>query len=108
MNAPFTRKRVRSLSVACSEGACWITWQGSGDVVLRAGESIEVHEVRRFCLEVLGSGKVMVKEAAARGASASRLVIETPAVNSAAPIRSGRPIARPCVPGAPTSTRSRS
>ncbi len=79
MNAPFTRKRVRSLSVACLEGACWITWQGSGDVVLKTGESIKVQEVRRFCLEVLGSGKVVVEEAVARGALPSRLAIEAPA-----------------------------
>jgi hypothetical protein len=52
----FMRK-VRSLRVTCTRGACWITWEGGPDVVLRAGETLEVRHVRRFCLEYLAGGE---------------------------------------------------
>jgi hypothetical protein len=65
MSAILTRRRVHSLTARCLAGACWITWRGSGDVVLQSGESVTVRGVRGFCLEVLGRGEALVEEPAA-------------------------------------------
>ncbi len=62
MNALYSRKRVGRLRAVCLEGSCWITWQGSGDVVLEPGQSVEVRGRKRFCLEILGQGRALIEE----------------------------------------------
>jgi hypothetical protein len=50
------RQNVGYLRVICSRGSCWITWQGSGDIILQAGECLEVCNVKRLCVQFLQQG----------------------------------------------------
>jgi hypothetical protein len=56
------RQKVGSLRVTCTRGSCWITWQGGTDIILRAGECLEVRNVRRLCVEFLQQGDGYLEE----------------------------------------------
>lgn len=66
------KKAVRYLKVSCLSGACWITWQGSEDIILQAGESLEVRDVKRFCLEFLKEGEACLQEGGEKTRTVSR------------------------------------
>ncbi len=66
MNRIVYRRRVRAMRVECLSGACWITWRGSGDVTLPAGQAMEVRGARDFCLEVMRGGEARIEEGRAR------------------------------------------
>lgn len=51
------RRKVKYAKVSCLRGSCWITWQGSTDIVLQAGQCMEVRNVRRLCVEFLRGGE---------------------------------------------------
>lgn len=61
-NTIIWKDRVDHLTVRCTRGAAWITWQGGGDVVLEPGQSVEVRKVRGFCLELLRQGEARLEE----------------------------------------------
>jgi hypothetical protein len=56
------KRKVDHARVSCAQGSCWITWKGSKDVILQAGECLEVNKVRGLCVEFLGNGKGQVEE----------------------------------------------
>ena len=56
------KRKVRYLRVTCSHGSCWITWQGSRDIILQAGECLEVRNARRLCVEFLQQGDGYLEE----------------------------------------------
>jgi len=58
----ISRRKVRSLRVNVVSGVCWITWRGSRDIILSAGESFEVRGVEGFLLEFLKPGEVTLDE----------------------------------------------
>jgi hypothetical protein len=58
----ITRRKVGCVRVTCSQGSCWITWRGGTDIVLQAGECLEVRNVRRFCVEFLQQGDGYLEE----------------------------------------------
>jgi hypothetical protein len=56
------RKKVGYLRVICSRGSCWVTWEGSTDIVLQAGQCLDVRKVRGLCVEFLQQGDGYVEE----------------------------------------------
>lgn len=47
--------------VSCIRGTLWITWPGSGDVILREGEEFMVRQHGRLCITSLNGAFVMIK-----------------------------------------------
>ncbi len=68
----IARKRVDILRVTCVSGICWITWRGSRDIILSAGQSLEVRGVEDFLLEFLRPGEVTLDEGGDRGSVKGR------------------------------------
>ena len=63
----ISRRKVRSLRVTVESGVCWITWRGSRDFILSAGESLDVRGVDHFLLEFVKPGQVTMDENGERG-----------------------------------------
>lgn len=61
-NRLIWRKRVGHVRVICSRGNCWITWKGSTDIILQAGQCLEVRNVKRLCVEFLQQGDGYLEE----------------------------------------------
>jgi len=74
------RKKVRFLRVICSRGSCWVTWQGSSDVILQAGQCLEVRNVRRLCVEFLQQGDGYLEESGGAGALRSSFRLPAPSM----------------------------
>jgi len=60
------RRKVDHAKVSCVQGSCWVTWRGSDDILLQAGECLEVQKVRGLCVEFLGGGDGRLEETARR------------------------------------------
>ncbi len=80
-NRIMYRKKVSSLMVTCVRGAAWITWKGSEDYVLEPGQSMEIRDVREFCLEILRGGDALLAERAP-GDEPGSLTVEAPPARS--------------------------
>jgi hypothetical protein len=80
------RPKVRFAKVSCSRGSCWITWQGGRDIILQAGECLEVRNVRRLCVEFLrdGEGGLETTERTETRGSLFRLPASAEAMRSSA------------------------
>ena len=61
-NRLITRRRVSYLRLTCLKGRCWATWIGSGDRTLVEGQSLEIRNARRVCIQLLGSAEVDMDE----------------------------------------------
>ncbi len=80
------RRKIKYAKVSCSRGSCWITWQGSGDMILQAGECLEVRKVRGLCVEFLrgGEGGLKTTERTEARGSLFRLPASAEAMRSSA------------------------
>ena len=65
------KRKVGHARVSCVQGSCWITWKRSKDVILQAGECLEVNKVSGLCVEFLGNGQGHVEESSRTAARRS-------------------------------------
>jgi hypothetical protein len=55
----YERRGIRS--VACVSGALWLTGRGTGDVLLRAGDELDVSLVKDLCVQSLGDSELKLE-----------------------------------------------
>ena len=47
--------------ITCSSGTLWITATGTGDIMLRAGESLDVGRCRDLCVQALADSELRME-----------------------------------------------
>lgn len=50
--------------VNCIRGTLWITWPGSGDVILRDGDEVSIKQHGRICITSLAGAFVQIRKKA--------------------------------------------
>ena len=49
------------INLACVSGILWVTWPGSGDVILRGGEEVSVETDGVLCISAFSESRVKVR-----------------------------------------------